>query len=159
MFPLRYEHHIHIKEWSYPRNRAWRRLSVFSVRYEYHLHKKVKLSLEAHGIVRFLGCHISHPWPHSWQWGCHHYAPVATPPPQTRAIVWLKVLRKLTKKCNYIAKRTLNLPACSIVLRFRAALSLPVIELAFSGRPARSLATIPRDRALPYPSNKSKENK
>jgi hypothetical protein len=43
MLPARYEHHLHIKKQSYPRDKLWR--PMLPVRYEHHLHiKKVKLS-------------------------------------------------------------------------------------------------------------------
>jgi hypothetical protein len=38
VFPLRYEH-LHMKKYSYPRNRPWRPIRVFPLRYE-HLHMK-----------------------------------------------------------------------------------------------------------------------
>jgi hypothetical protein len=41
VFPVRYEHHIHIK-WSYPCNRPWKPIGVFPVRYEHHIHIKSK---------------------------------------------------------------------------------------------------------------------
>jgi hypothetical protein len=32
VFPDRYEHHLHIKKYSYPRNRPWRHILVFPER-------------------------------------------------------------------------------------------------------------------------------
>jgi hypothetical protein len=37
VFPAKYKHHLY-KKGSYPRNRPWRCIGVFSTRYEHHLH-------------------------------------------------------------------------------------------------------------------------
>jgi hypothetical protein len=45
VFPVRYEHHLHIGKYRYLLNRPWRPMGVFSVRYERNLHRKERLSL------------------------------------------------------------------------------------------------------------------
>jgi hypothetical protein len=50
VFPVRYEHHLHIKSKAIPVNRAWWYIGVFPVRYEYHLHVKSKATpVRGHG--------------------------------------------------------------------------------------------------------------
>jgi hypothetical protein len=44
VFPARYDNHLHILKWSYPRNRQLRPIYVFPVKYKHHLHIKCKLS-------------------------------------------------------------------------------------------------------------------
>jgi hypothetical protein len=39
-FPVRCDHHLHIKKQSYNRNRPWRPIGVFPMRYENHLNVK-----------------------------------------------------------------------------------------------------------------------
>jgi hypothetical protein len=38
MLPVRYEHHLHIKEYGYPCIRPWRSIDMLPVNYENHLH-------------------------------------------------------------------------------------------------------------------------
>jgi hypothetical protein len=60
VLPVRYEHLIHIKKGSYPRNKPWRPIGVIPVRYEHHINvKKVKLSLQ-HAVeaYRCVSCEV-----------------------------------------------------------------------------------------------------
>jgi hypothetical protein len=40
VFPVRYEHHLHINTKATTVNRPWRQVRVFLVRYKHHLHKE-----------------------------------------------------------------------------------------------------------------------
>jgi hypothetical protein len=51
VFQVGYEHHLHIKEESCPRNRPQRSLAVSPVRYEHRLHIKIKLSVTGRGGI------------------------------------------------------------------------------------------------------------
>jgi hypothetical protein len=42
VFPVRYEHHVHIKGYSYPCNIPWWPIRVSAVRYKHYLHIKSK---------------------------------------------------------------------------------------------------------------------
>jgi hypothetical protein len=50
VFPERYEHHLDIKKYSYPRNRPWRHILVFRERYENNLDiKSTAISVTGRG--------------------------------------------------------------------------------------------------------------
>jgi hypothetical protein len=50
VFPVRYEHHLHIENKAISVNRPWRPVRMFPVKYEYDLHIiKQSFSLTGHG--------------------------------------------------------------------------------------------------------------
>jgi hypothetical protein len=50
VFPVRYEHNLHIKKHSHLLKRLWKPIGVFPVRYEHHIHIKIiAISVTGHG--------------------------------------------------------------------------------------------------------------